>query len=394
MKVIFYLESTQFGGLDTFSTQILNNWSSTNDKLILVCNSSHPGKNILEKNLNKSIDFVQCDIPLSWSLTAKYLYFLTREIRRLFQPFLRLILYKKQKKVLKYLFKRLECDQLFVINGGFPGGESSRIANIVWFELYRKKSIHNFHNDAIKPHFLFSFFENYIDKQLISSVSHFITVSNSCAKSIYARKYFSNVQVEVIYNGIDLSLFKHQNVEQAIPFSCVFLANYEPRKGHQFLFEALEKVRQTIPQLTLFIYGGHDKEQMNFVKSLHSRYAPNLDVRFNGYNSSISKQLRKFKVLLICSQEFESFGLTAIEAMIQGIPVVSTNVGGLKEVIKVEGNGGFLFNKDDVKGFSKKVIELMEDEELRLDTGRKGIDYVNENFEIKKMVFNYKKFLI
>jgi glycosyltransferase involved in cell wall biosynthesis len=191
-----------------------------------------------------------------------------------------------------------------------------------------------------------------------------------------------------------LSLFKLQNVEQAIPFSCVFLANYEPRKGHKFLFEALEKVRQTIPQLTLFIYGGHEEEQMNFVKSLHSRYAPNLDVRFNGYNSSISKQLRKFKVLLICSQKFESFGLTAIEAMIQGVPVVSTNVGGLKEVIKVDGNGGFLFNKDDVEGFSKKVIELMEDEELGLDIGRRGIDYVNDNFGIEKMVFDYKKFLI
>ena len=76
-------------------------------------------------------------------------------------------------------------------------------------------------------------------------------------------------------------------------------------------------------------------------------------------------------LLLIGSQSYESFGYTAAEAMIRKIPVVSTNTGGLAEVIK-NNDGGFIFNKDDFIGFSDEVLRLLSNKKLRMEIGNRG----------------------
>jgi glycosyltransferase involved in cell wall biosynthesis len=306
-----------------------------------------------------------------------------------------MILYKSQKRLLKKYFVSLHCEKLFVINGGYPGGETSRLANIVWHETYTTKSVHNFHNDAIRPRLFFRTFEDYIDKQLKVSVSEFVTVSHSCAQSLKVRKNLVEVEPLVIYNGIDSLSFRNRSlIENYLnKRSCIFIANYEPRKGHDFLFRVMEKVRQIIPDVSLDIYGAYDADQFENVKSLWLKNSPDLNVNLNGFKADIMLELQKFDVLLICSQEFESFGLTAIEAMAQGIPVVSTDVGGLKEVVGFEGNGGFLFDKFDIDGYSSKVIELLLNKDLRRLIGIRGIDNVRNKFSLNQMVIKYKKLI-
>lgn len=54
MKIAFFLENIQFGGLDTFTINLLNNWEKS-DELILIVNSSHPGLNLLKSRLDKKV---------------------------------------------------------------------------------------------------------------------------------------------------------------------------------------------------------------------------------------------------------------------------------------------------------------------------------------------------
>ena len=77
-----------------------------------------------------------------------------------------------------------------VINGAYPGGETCRLASIVWFDLLKKKSVHNIRNFAIKPRFPFGIFENYLDKLVINSTKSFIGVSQICSNSLKVRKIF------------------------------------------------------------------------------------------------------------------------------------------------------------------------------------------------------------
>ena len=67
--------------------------------------------------------------------------------------------------------------------------------------------------------------------------------------------------------------------------------------------------------------------------------------------------------LLLLPSETESFGLVALEAMAAGVPVVSSNVGGLSEV-NVQGESGFLCDVGDVEGMAQGAEHILSDESL------------------------------
>jgi L-malate glycosyltransferase len=67
--------------------------------------------------------------------------------------------------------------------------------------------------------------------------------------------------------------------------------------------------------------------------------------------------------IFVHGTKFESFGIVLIEAMASGTPIVSTNVGGIPDVI-VDGEEGFLVDYGDSMAMGKNIIELHENEEL------------------------------
>jgi glycosyltransferase involved in cell wall biosynthesis len=69
--------------------------------------------------------------------------------------------------------------------------------------------------------------------------------------------------------------------------------------------------------------------------------------------------------LFLLTSESESFGLSALEALASGVPVISTNTGGIPEVNK-QGYSGFLSNVGDVEEMAANALKLLQNEELRL----------------------------
>ena len=68
--------------------------------------------------------------------------------------------------------------------------------------------------------------------------------------------------------------------------------------------------------------------------------------------------------------KYESFGIVLIEAMSAGVPIISSNVGGISELIKNKENG-ILVNYDDSKSFAENAIELSKNSKLRKKYNRK-----------------------
>jgi glycosyltransferase involved in cell wall biosynthesis len=66
--------------------------------------------------------------------------------------------------------------------------------------------------------------------------------------------------------------------------------------------------------------------------------------------------------LFLLPSEYESFGLAALEAMAAGVPVISSNAGGLKE-INIEGETGYMGNVGDVSAMSKRALDIIRDNE-------------------------------
>jgi glycosyltransferase involved in cell wall biosynthesis len=83
--------------------------------------------------------------------------------------------------------------------------------------------------------------------------------------------------------------------------------------------------------------------------------------------------------LFILPSEYESFGLVALEAMAAGVPVISTNVGGLPE-ININGVTGYLSNIGDIEDMSNNTIKILSDE--------KGLAKMKKKAQAQAMKFD------
>jgi len=91
---------------------------------------------------------------------------------------------------------------------------------------------------------------------------------------------------------------------------------------------------------------------------------------------------KKTKILLVPSQWEEAFGRVAIEGMVNGIPVIGSDVGGLKESI---GNGGILLDKSDIKEWIKEILKF-DNRDYYNQMSKKAKDWVRKNYSESKIL--------
>ena len=196
-----------------------------------------------------------------------------------------------------------------------------------------------------------------------------ITVSNSVIKDtcqIFNLK--NNKKIHYIYNGSKKIIFSKKDINEKLKTELNINNNYyvftvlgtlDERKGHKFLLEVYKRLLNTYKNSFLLICGDGSQEErdrlFNIIKSLDIRKD---NISFLGYVDDVEKILSITDVLLIGSQFGESFGFPAIEAMQRKIPFISTNFGGLDEVI-IDGAGGYKSNYSSKEEYLKKIIKLL-----------------------------------
>ncbi|CAL66606.1 N-acetyl-alpha-D-glucosaminyl L-malate synthase BshA [Christiangramia forsetii] len=111
-------------------------------------------------------------------------------------------------------------------------------------------------------------------------------------------------------------------------------------------------------------------------------------VLFLGQSNEIDKILC-FSDLFLLPSETESFGLAALEAMVQSVPVISSNTGGLPEV-NINNFSGFLHEVGDVEGMSKSAISILGDS-TKLTKFKQQAREAAERFDINQIVPRYEE---
>jgi glycosyltransferase involved in cell wall biosynthesis len=112
------------------------------------------------------------------------------------------------------------------------------------------------------------------------------------------------------------------------------------------------------------------------------------ETRFVGKQEQIEDILAIADLFLLPS-EYESFGLAALEAMAAGVPVVSTDAGGLKE-INVPGETGFTAPIGDVDKMSSQALEILKDDETLRAFKKRAAEHARK-FDIHNIVPIYEK---
>jgi len=400
MKILIFTEIFDCGGIDTVIINLINSWPNSKDEFVIVANHNYPGLQVIEKNVNGRALRVEKHYTYIYSNFINYISSkssLLMKLVRILSPIIKYLFLAHDVFALRRVIFKHKADAMIVINGGYPGGDSCRAAAICWSLFEGKRSIHNFHNLATKPRFVFLIQETIIDILLNLCTAKFITVSKASADSMKNRPCISDEKVGYIHNGIDVTKIKtglqNTNIRSELGLStktplCLMLGTYEPRKGHEFLLRSFKLVLKKVPSAHLVICGYGFPEEVTFVSDLVAKMELNEHIHLFNFRTDAMSFLPQADVLLVSSQAFESFGLTSVEAMVRKIPVVATNVGGVPEVV-CNGDGGYCVSKDDSHAYSNRIIEFLLDERLRKEQGQKGAERVARMFTSKVMAEKY-----
>jgi N-acetyl-alpha-D-glucosaminyl L-malate synthase BshA len=193
--------------------------------------------------------------------------------------------------------------------------------------------------------------------------------------------------IEVIPNFVDTQRFRPRAPGQrsAGPPHAVHVSNFRPVKRVPWLVEAFALAsRGTQARLTLIGDGPDQAAARERARELEL----GCRVRFLGERDAMPELLSDADLFLLASRE-ESFGLSALEAMSCGTPVVATNVGGLPEVVD-HGLTGLLAPVDDMAAYASHVRELLLDPARCLAMGAAARTAAVERFEQDRIVRLYE----
>ncbi len=184
----------------------------------------------------------------------------------------------------------------------------------------------------------------------------------------------------------DAGLLREFGVEPNAPIVTV-LARFQSVKGHTNFLDAAPTILDAIPNARfMFVgdaaFGTHDANETR--EMVRARVENDSRLRaavvFCGFRTDVARFLRLTDVL-VCPSDFESYGMTNIEAMACAVPVVSTNVGGPSETI-VDGTTGFLVPPNDPNALAARVIPLLRDETMRREIGARGRQRVERMYDL------------
>jgi N-acetyl-alpha-D-glucosaminyl L-malate synthase BshA len=163
------------------------------------------------------------------------------------------------------------------------------------------------------------------------------------------------------------------------------ISNFRKVKRISDVVKIFYEVQKTIPSKLMMVGDGPEKEA---AENLCVELGIHNKVIFFGNSNEIDKILCYTDLFLLPS-ETESFGLAALEAMACGVPVISSNSGGLPEVNK-DGITGYLSNVGDIEGMSKNAISILQDD-VKLNTFKKNALKEANEFDIKKILPLYEE---
>ena len=197
--------------------------------------------------------------------------------------------------------------------------------------------------------------------------------------------------IEVIPNFIDPSLYRFaEDIELRAQFAekdeviITHISNFRKVKRVDDVIRIFKGVQQQLCAKLLMVGDGPELHQ---VKNLARELGISDKVFFLGKSKRI-EQITSISDVFLLPSETESFGLVALEAMASGVPVVSSNVGGLAEVNK-DGVTGFLNDVGDIEGMIASVLTILKDKDTLARFKNNALEH-SQKFELNKIVPVYE----
>lgn len=228
-----------------------------------------------------------------------------------------------------------------------------------------------------------------LERLVYSRFDKIACISEATASNLseWIGKDIAKSRIEIIENGIDLKKFNQAEAQEpksifgraGVPL--LMVSRFTASKDHATVVRALSHIDN--PEVFVAFVGDGDLRQE--IEDLAESMRVKDRVIFLGTRTDTPELIRSASIG-IQSSNWEGFGLTAVEIMAGGKPVIASEVNGLKEVVE---GAGLLFPKGDEKALAKQIMSVLTDECLYGGLLAKGLKRA-EKYSIRQTAEKYK----
>lgn len=216
------------------------------------------------------------------------------------------------------------------------------------------------------------------EKKAVAHADYRFVVSEYWKREL--KKEYGHESV-VTYNGLDIKEFSSLPKRKGTAPTVLFVGGLEPRKGLEYLLHAMEYVIDELPNTRLIAVaktGFRGTDEWSWFTTLADR----LGIKGNMvFRESVSQdtllELYAECDLLVLPSKTEGWGLSLMEAMACGKPVVASRVGGIPELVR-DGTDGILVRAGDIRELADAILKLLKDPSARVTMGANGMARVRQ----------------
>ncbi len=318
------------------------------------------------------------------------------EMKRAINPFQDYIAYKKIKEVIRD-FK----PDIVHTHASKPGALGRWAAH----KMNVPVIIHTFHGHVFHSYFnsaKTSFYKN-LERKLATVSTRIIAISDKQKYEISTgHGICAPEKIAVIPLGFDLQRFQDNIEEKRAVFreefklddadvAIAIVGRLVPIKNHGLFLKAFKWVKERSPKrIKAFIVGdGESRTEIEDIcSSLDLTFSgdseDNVDIYFTSWVKNVDFVNAGVDIVALTSKN-EGTPVSLIEAQASNKAIVSTNVGGIENVV-IPGETALLSNSDDEESFKKNLLEMVNNDQKRMEFGEKGWEFVKSKFHYERLV--------
>lgn len=236
---------------------------------------------------------------------------------------------------------------------------------IIIAKIFRKEVIYHIHGGGFKK---FSKEHSKCVNYILSKVDIVVVLSESWLTFFHEELKCKDVRI--IHNIIEEPVYTDKESKNKNECVFLFLGLICKNKGVYDLLQIIKNNEEVYRGKNKFIIGGNGEtdDLLNFIKT------NNLEdiVEYAGWVSGKKKaDLFNLADVYILPSYFEGLPISILEAMSYHLPIISTNVGGIPEIVR-NGINGFLINPGDIEALTKSIFDMADNKENRIKMGEES----------------------
>jgi len=402
-KIAIVWESETGGGVNSYLKYLLQSKAFSTKEITIFTNSENKGAKFLIEDLKeqKNIKFVFFSsffvFDRKRSFIEKLIYYFLKPIALLLATF-------KFKKI----FSNLDFDLLLCQCGNYGIFRSEQAAILATKKLKITFKSIVIHHACLKPPLFMGIVFKIIDFLLSKKLDSLITVSNATQKTILKNSSLLNgdrLKGYVIHNGVPKNGFSKKNylnlklIQKNEPiFKIGMVSRLSPTKGHEDLIKAFSILPSKYQQkMVIIIVGEDERGQKTKLKNLATNLNVADKIEFLDYVDLDSKKIiLSLDLFVSATKDFEGFGLSIAEAMSVETPILTTDVGAVKEFF--DNDCGKLIRPGQIEDIKNSLIDFCDNKRAwdnRAQIAKKRIETIfNAEIMGKKYMDHFSKKII